>query len=187
MSSASRRRRRPFVVAAAALSMAVTTALGTTAHSAPQRAVTATLVSDITYQIMDHEDWGPNERCTRTDHSRDGLSEAEAPRSFAFSRTCGGEIRVEIDYKARLSHDRSIVIPEGHVKFFEGSSVVTNDEDGGLDFGFTGEPQTIIPGGESRTRSFYVQNSAEGEPDDHALVTVTWTNVKNYQLHRIGH
>ncbi|WP_159050422.1 hypothetical protein [Streptomyces cellostaticus] len=163
--------------------MAATTVLGTTAHSAPQKAPSATLVSDITYQILDHEDFGPNESCPRTDYSRETVR--SLPRDFFFSRTCGGEIRVEIDYRASLNSDRSITIIGGHVKFFEGSSVFTNDQDGGLDFGFTGEPQTIIPMGQAQTRSFYVENDAEGEPDDHATVTVTWTNIRNYQLSRV--
>ncbi|MGW2677929.1 hypothetical protein [Streptomyces sp. NPDC001436] len=188
MSRSPLRRGRVFAVMPVALAIAATTALGTTAYAAIQQAPggSATLVTDITYQISDHEDFGPNEHCTRTDHSEETVR--PIPQSFAFSRTCGGEIRVEIDYRARYNSDGySITIMEGHVKFFEGSSVFTNDQDGGLVFGFTGEPQTIIPVGSTKTRSFYVENNDEGQPEDHAIVTVTWKNIKNNTLGRIGH
>ncbi|MEU9160650.1 hypothetical protein AB0D29_10315 [Streptomyces sp. NPDC048424] len=184
MSRSSRKRRRALVVMSATFLMAATTALGSPAHSALQKEPTATLVSNITYEILNKEDFGKNKHCSRGDYSRETVRYLS--RDFSFSRTCPTEIRVEIDYRARLNSDRSITIKDGHVKFFEGASVFTNDQDGGLDFGFIGDTPTIIPMGQSRTRSFYVENNDEGEPDDHATVTVTWTNIKNNQLRRIG-
>ncbi|KOU68744.1 hypothetical protein [Streptomyces sp. IGB124] len=183
MSRSSHKRRQALVVMPAALLMAATTALGTPAHSAPQRAPSATLVSNITYEILNKEDVGRNIHCTRGDQSRETVR--YLARDFAFSRTCGGEIRVEIDYRASLNSDRSITIKDGHVKFFEGDSVFTNDQDGGLTFGYIYETPITIPMSQSRTMSFYVANADEGVPDDHATVSVTWTNIKNNQLGRI--
>ncbi|MFF0216138.1 hypothetical protein [Streptomyces vinaceus] len=183
MSRSPHMRRQTLAVIPAALLMATTATLATPAHSAPQKEPTATLVTNVTFQILDHEDFGSNVHCTRNSQSRDTVR--YLPRGFFYSGKCGGEIRVELDFRAALTSNSAVIIQSGHVKFFEGASENTDDQDGGLTFGYTGEPQTIIPAKESRTRTFYVENNDEGEPDDHATVTVTWTNIKNYQLRRI--
>ncbi|GHE46284.1 hypothetical protein GCM10017778_32740 [Streptomyces vinaceus] len=182
MSLSSRRRRQALSVTPVAIVMAIGGSVGTAAHASPQRAPSATLISTVNFQIRDHEDVGKDTNCTRWSQTRNTVR--YLPQDFSHSGKCGGEIRVEIHYQADLNSDNSLTIDRGRVLFFEGTSEDTRDLDGGLTFGFPGAP-IIVPPGESVSRTYYVENSAEGERDDHAYVTVDWRNVRNYQLGRV--
>ncbi|MFF4350870.1 hypothetical protein [Streptomyces sp. NPDC001530] len=157
---------RALVVPAATVIAA--TALGTTAQSAPRQ---APVTGNVVFQMMDHEDFGKNERCRHDNPVVNNLG--RAPGRFWYFGKCGGEVRAEIHYQLSRNNDGSIELRDGEVKLFEGDSADTNDPGGGFPFALS---PIKIPQGQTRTMQFHVDNVLEDEPDDKADITLTLTN-----------
>ncbi|KFG07884.1 hypothetical protein IQ61_16935 [Streptomyces scabiei] len=172
--------RRQAIVVPAAMVFAVT-AMATTAHSAP---IEWQVEGNIRFTIEDHEDWVDNEWCNYSwEFTHDGRRGGPPQDHFWFAK-CGGEIRAELRYHMfHLSNPGQVIIDRGSVKLFEGTSEDTADEDGGYLIGFP-DPAIVIPDGKTVTKTFTVTNAAEDEPEDKAVITVSW---KALPIRLIGH
>ncbi|MFE3761535.1 hypothetical protein ACFXPI_07190 [Streptomyces sp. NPDC059104] len=133
------------------------------------------VTGNVVFQMMDHETFGPNTRCT---HNNPIVNEGtgQLPQDFWYFGKCGGEVRAEIHYRMWGNSDGSVTVGPGEVILFEGTSAETNDRDGGFKFGGFVSPNIHIQKGQSVTRTFHVSNVSEDVPDDKADITMTWLN-----------
>ncbi len=141
-------------------------ALATNAQAA-QRTVTG----NISWRIMDYENFGPNTICNRGLTLNPSTVTSGTDKRIRAWAKCGGEIRVEVHYRLSIDPNGVIRVTEGKVELYEGTSEDTTDLDGTSAFA-----NMILFPGASGTRSIHVQNWAEGQPDDKADVTLTLRN-----------
>ncbi|MBD9731139.1 hypothetical protein IGX29_04775 [Streptomyces sp. H28] len=156
---------RALVIPAAAV-MAVP-AVATEAQATHQRTVTG----NLTMRIMDYESFGPNTVCNRNRTLVPRVVTVGTAKRITVRERCGGEIRVEVQYKLTHQEGGFIRVTEGVVKFFEGTSDNTTDLDGTAAFA-----NIFLYPGQSTSRSVHVQNWNEGQPDDKADLTLTLRN-----------
>lgn len=166
---------RRLLAVPAAMAMAIT-GLVTAAQSAQAAPNEPWLVTGrVVFQMMDHEDFGANERCHH-DNPIVNQGTGQLPQFYWYFGKCGGEVRAEIHYRIFGNSDGSVSLGQGQIKLFEGASAETNDLDGGYPWGGLYATSLRIPKGQSLTQTFHVSNALESEPDDKADITITWHN-----------
>ncbi|MEU9108099.1 hypothetical protein AB0D54_27940 [Streptomyces xanthophaeus] len=146
------------------------TALGTTAHSAPN--FNWEVKGRVSFQISDYEEFDANEHCnTSWEFTHKG--KGSLPQDNFWYAKCGGEIRAEIHYTIQ-NRSRSAVIINGSVKLYEGTSDDTRDLDGGYPIAGPVAGHINIPESQPVTKTYTVTNAKEQEPNDRADITITW-------------
>jgi hypothetical protein len=110
-----------------------------------------------TQHIVDYETFAANENCYSSLNTNRTASPAY-PIEIEWIRTCGGEIRTELEMTAQvLSNNYLSVI--GTAFFYEGTSTSTSDLDGTKNF------TLYVPPGQSSPLNITVWNSEEGDCD----------------------
>jgi hypothetical protein len=79
--------------------------------------------------ITDYENFGANEHCKVGLNSGKRLAHPAAHSDIFWHHTCGGEIKVQFSLSAEVTQGQYIHM-FGQVRFYEGSSIYTNDLDG---------------------------------------------------------
>ncbi|WP_066360723.1 hypothetical protein [Herbidospora mongoliensis] len=130
-----------------------------------------TATVNITFDMMDYENFGKNERCRSTlPRSKTGGIGGPA-RSFKAWAKCGGETRTEIYYRLRWAASGILTVDNIVVWFFEGDSADTPWLKGKGSIG-----TFLLWPGQSATRQIRVQNDVDGQPDDRTILTFTVGN-----------
>ncbi|QHI34935.1 hypothetical protein IMCC3317_02800 [Kordia antarctica] len=121
-----------------------------------------------TMKIVDHENFGSNERRTVRNSGLFLLDAGKKTNNLFFIGRCGGEVRIELKIKFTQNSNGSVSVKE-YAKLFEGSSTNTSDLDG------TASKSAVIAANQTKTVSFRVRNTDEG--DDYADITLLITNT----------
>ncbi len=151
-----------FAIVAAAAILAV----GTQAPRAD--AATRTVNGNVSFRIMDWENFGSNERCYPSMALTPRRVGVDDLRTVTLTAYCGNEIRVEVRYSLRQLSNGQVQVYRGRVDFFEGDTAYNGDLDGTTYF----STRTLRPG-VSTTWNIHVENWQERQPDDRADVTLT--------------
>ncbi|RCG32286.1 hypothetical protein DQ384_07245 [Sphaerisporangium album] len=130
-----------------------------------------TATVNITFDMMDYENFGKNERC-RHNLLRSKTGRIGGPATnFKAWATCGGEIRTEIHYRLRWAAPGILTVDNIVIWFFEGDSADTPWLKGKGSIG-----TFMLWMGQTATRQIRVQNDADGQPDDRTILTFTVSN-----------
>ncbi|SNT65003.1 hypothetical protein SAMN05216276_11522 [Streptosporangium subroseum] len=134
--------------------------------------VDRTATVNITFDMMDHENFGKNERCRYNLPLRKTGRIGGPARNFKASAKCGGEIRTEIYYRLQWAASSGMLTVDNIVIwFFEGDSADTPWLKGQGSIG-----KFLLWPGRTATRQIRVQNDWDGQRDDRTILTFTVGN-----------
>ncbi|GAB1821496.1 hypothetical protein [Herbidospora sp. RD11066] len=130
-----------------------------------------TATGNITFDMMDYENFGKNERC-RYNLSLNNTGRIGGPaRNFKAWAKCGGEIRTEVHYRLQWAASGILTVDNIAVWFFEGDSADTPWLKGKGSIG-----TFLLWPGQGATRQIRVQNDVDRQPDDRTILTFTLRN-----------
>jgi hypothetical protein len=119
--------------------------------------------------IEDYETFASNEHCYSSINTN-RTANPSYPIEIEWVRTCGGEIRAELNMQVQVLPTNYLSVI-GKVLFFEGTSTGTSDLDGQKNF------TAYVPPGGSVPLNLFVWNTAEGEADDNVSYNLRLGNV----------